>query len=316
MKTPQEQARELYTEFKKDEANPDALLRLVEFMGEYEGDDKIVLSTDLLPKIKELEEEERYMTGIQKLDKILDGFRSNQLIVISAPPKAGKTQFCVHIARSLPNPTMFLFEETAIEVMYKYYKKGLELPRFYTEESLAEANIDQLYRKMIEAWAKYNSRIFFIDHLHFLLDSRDSVSVEIKEVMQSLKKFAKRHNFTIFLVAHITKGSFDQPPGVDAIRDSSFIPQYADTVLMLWRESFKAGVKEHTNLLSFTNNLLVNVALNRKINFQSESNIGLVDLTFKTDTWTYDETNWYTEWTHEGDREMVKAKEVISKLRS
>ena len=119
MKTPQEQARELYTEFKKDEANPDALLRLVEFMGEYEGDDKIVLSTDLLPKIKELEEEERYMTGIQKLDKILDGFRSNQLIVISAPPKAGKTQFCVHIARSLPNPTMFLFEETAIEVMYK-----------------------------------------------------------------------------------------------------------------------------------------------------------------------------------------------------
>ena len=47
MKTPQEQARELYTEFKKDEANPDALLRLVEFMGEYEGDAWIWLKTAL-----------------------------------------------------------------------------------------------------------------------------------------------------------------------------------------------------------------------------------------------------------------------------
>lgn len=314
MKTPQQQAKELHEELKKDSNNVDALLRLTEFMAAYDGEDRIVESTDLIDDIKRLEAENRLYTGISKLDHILDGFRSNQLVVISSPPKSGKTQLCVHLARGIKNTTMFLFEETAPEVLYKYHKKGLELPHFYTLANETGMGVEDLYRKMIEAWAKYNSKVFFIDHLHFVIDRKArNTGDEIHEVMQQLKQFAKKHGFTIIIVAHMTKGHFDEPPGIEAIRDSAHIPALADTVILLWRENFYPN-KEHRNVREQTKNLLLNVALNRKINFKTDKNTGLCDLTFNTDTWSYDESNWYTEWIEKGREEDTKAESLMDEI--
>lgn len=313
MKTPLQQAQELHAQLKK-EGSVEAMHKLAAFMSEYEGEDKVVQSTDLLAEIKEFEDEERYMTNIKRLDDILDGFRSNQVIALSAPSKAGKTQFSVHLARNLPNPTMFLFEETAPEVLYKYYKKGIKLPNFYTPKNVIGMTMEDVYRKMIEAWAKYDSKIFFIDHLHYLLDdSNENTTHKIKKVMQELKEFAKRHKFTIFLIAHIRHQSYLEPPGIEDIRDSSFIPQYADTTIMLWRETLQPN-KEHRKVYQYTNNLLVNVALNRKINFKSESNTGLVDLTFNVDTWSYDESEWYTEWMDEGNQATKRNNNILDSV--
>jgi len=312
-----DQALALKKELEK-EGSVDALHRLSEFMSAYTGENEVIASTDLLEEIKEFENEERYMTGIPRLDTILDGFRSNQVIAIAAPTKAGKTQFCMHIARSLPNPTMFLFEESAPEVLYKYYKKGIPLPNFYTPKTIVGLDIEGVYLKMIEAWAKYNSRIFFIDHLHYLLDdSNQNTTYKIKTIMQQLKEFAKRHKFTIFIVAHIKHIAVDQPPGADAIRDSSFVSQYADTTIMLWRETIEVGARGHKNVLNYTNNLLVNVFYNRKINFAdvNNNNTGLVDLTFNTDTWSYDETEWYTEWIDNGNKKEEEKADVLKGIR-
>lgn len=300
-----EQAKQLRAQFEK-EGSTEAMHRLSEFMSEYQGDNEVVESTSLIEDIKAFENEERYMTDIPKLNEILDGFRSNQVIAIAAPTKAGKTQFCVHLARSLPNPTMFLFEESAPEVMYKYYKKGKDLPRFYTPRNVVGMKLEDVYLRMIEAWAKYDSRIFFIDHLHYLLDDTpQNTTYKIKQVMQELKEFAKRHNFTIFIVAHIKHMAVDKPPGAEAIRDSSFVAQYADTTIMLWRETFEAGAKGHTNVIQYSNNLLVNIIYNRKINFTQPQNVntGLVDLTFNTDKWEYEPSDWYTEWTNKESNE-------------
>ena len=318
MSTPREEAKKLHDELKKSGNDPVALSKLVDFMAEYEGEDSIVLSTTLLEDIKALENEDRHYTGVTRLDEILDGFRSNQLVAISAPPKAGKTQFCVHIARKMHNPTMFLFEETPAEVLYKYHKKGLQLPRFYTTRDLNIEGVDGLYRKMIEAWVKHDSRIFFIDHLHYLLDddSKENTSYKIKKVMQELKDMAKRHNFTIILIAHMTKGNFTEPPGVEAIRDSSFIPQYADTTIILWRETYKSGAKEHKNVYNYTNNLLVNVVLNRKINFKTDRNTGLVDLTFNTENWSYDDSVWYTDWVNDDKEKETAATKIYKNIQS
>lgn len=314
--TPLKEAEKLYEELRKDEHNVEALLRLTEFMQEYSGDDEVVLIEDL--DTTEFEKEERYYTNIPKMDAILDGFRSNQLVAVSAPSKAGKTQFCVHLARQFPNPTMFLFEETAHEVLYKYRQKAIALPKMYVLKNLTEYGVDYIYRKMIEAWAKYNSRIFFIDHLHYLIPSEgnEHITYKIKKIMQELKQFAKRHHFTIFLVAHISHQSYDQPPGIEDIRDSSFIIQYADTTLMLWRETYHSGAKEHKKLYNYTNNLLVNIALNRKINFTdpNNTNTGLVDLTFDSNTWSYIPSNWYSEWIEQGGKDEQKAKSLISQL--
>lgn len=318
MTSPLDQAKKLRKKL-EDEGSIEAMQRLSEFMSEYTGDSEVVSSLDLIEDIKKFEEEERLYTNIKRLDDILDGFRSNQVIAIAAPTKAGKTQFCVHLARSLKNSTMFLFEESAPEVLYKYHKKGLELPRFYTPRNVVGLDLDTVYLKMIEAWAKYNSRVFFIDHLHYLLDDENiNTTYKIKMVMQQLKEFAKRHGFTIFIVAHIKHIAVDQPPGAEAIRDSSFVAQYADTTIMLWRETHEIGARGHKNVINYTNNLLVNVYYNRKINFTNEANIntGLVDLTFNTDTWTYDESDWYSEWSDSTIQESLRKAEVLNKLKT
>jgi KaiC/GvpD/RAD55 family RecA-like ATPase len=317
MKSHLDQAKDLHAQFER-EGSIDAMHRLAEFMSVYTGDNEVVVSTDLVEEIKKFESEDRHYTGIKTLDTILDGFRSNQVVAIAAPTKAGKTQFCVHLARSLENPTMFLFEESAPEVLYKYYKKGIELPRFYTPKNVVGMDLDMVYLKMIEAWAKYNSRIFFIDHLHYLLDDTNiNTTYKIKTVMQELKEFAKRHNFTIFIVAHIKHIAVDQPPGADAIRDSSFVAQYADTTIMLWRQTLQTGADGHKNVIQYTKNLLVNIIYNRKINFTDpdNNNTGLVDLTFNTDTWSYDETSWYTEWIENGKQTEVKKESIIGNIR-
>lgn len=318
MTSPLDQAKKLRKKL-EEEGSIEAMQRLSEFMSEYTGDTEVVSSLDLTEDIKKFEEEERLYTNIKRLDDILDGFRSNQVIAIAAPTKAGKTQFCVHLARGLKNSTMFLFEESAPEVLYKYHKKGLELPRFYTPRNVVGLDLDMVYLKMIEAWAKYNSRVFFIDHLHYLLDDQNiNTTYKIKTVMQQLKEFAKRHGFTIFIVAHIKHIAVDQPPGAEAIRDSSFVAQYADTTIMLWRETHEIGARGHKNVINYTNNLLVNVYYNRKINFTNESNIntGLVDLTFNTDTWTYDESDWYSEWSESTIQESLRKAEVLNKLKT
>lgn len=315
---PKSQAIKLHEEYKKN-GDVESELKLAEFLSAYEGVDKIVHSHDLEEQINALENEDRYKTGINGLDKTLDGFRSNQLIVIGSAPKSGKTQFSVELANRIEKTsgqkcTMFLFEETAPEVLFKFKKKGRPLPSFYTPGDIIDYNIDSVYRKMIEAWAKHDSRVFFIDHLHFLLDMKAArLDLSIKEVMQELKRFTKTHGFTIFLITHLKMGNFNEPPGVEAIRDSSFIAQYADTVMMLWRERVQNGNPGHSNVLESTKNMLVNVALNRKINFTEDKNTGLVELTFNTDTWEYEEMHWYGADFQEAED---KKNQVIKNIRT
>lgn len=314
---PKAQAIKLHEEYKRT-GDVDAEMKLAEFLSAYEGVDKIVHSHDLIEQIDALEKEDRYKTGIAKLDDTLDGFRSNQLIVIGSAPKSGKTQFSVELANRIQQTsgqkcTMFLFEETAPEVLFKFKKKGQELPSFYTPADIIDYNIDSVYRKMIEAWAKHDSKVFFIDHLHFLLDMKAArLDLSIKEVMQELKRFTKTHGFTIFLITHLKMGNFNEPPGVEAIRDSSFIAQYADTVIMLWRERVPNGNTGHSNVTESTKNMLVNIALNRKINFEGDKNTGLVELTFNTDKWKYEEFHWYGV---DFEEKEEKKKIVINNLR-
>jgi replicative DNA helicase len=88
----------------------------------------------------------------------------------------------------------------------------------------------------MEAFFKYNSRIFFIDHLHFLVDMArvSNPSLEIGAIVRRIKRFAVENDFIIFLLAHIKKNENDDLSYKD-LRDSSFIAQDSDTVIMIKR---------------------------------------------------------------------------------
>jgi len=238
---------------------------LLETFLDYDGKDKVITSQEAL---KDIEEErkhppKRFFSGISQLDKMLDGFREGDLIVISAPTKMGKTSlaqtFTHEFAKKDINSLWFSYELQVREFLEKF---GEPIPSFVLPKRLTDNSLDWLEQRIIESIAKYGIKVVFIDHLHFLLNlyelqGRSGISLLIGGMMRELKKIAIKWNICIFIICHTTKISYDISPQLSDIRDSSFISQEADTVLMLWRLREKGSE-------GFTNEAKLMVRANRR----------------------------------------------------
>jgi replicative DNA helicase len=218
----------------------ESLERLKEVAKVYNGEDKVIPFEDIVQKIKKGDNEEKIMSGWQGLDDILKGFRYQQLIVVSALTKSGKTSFLMDLTTRIQeyHPLWFAFEESAEELIRKYVDRGEEPPRAYTPEITRGNAMDWLESKIVEAIAKYNTRIVFIDHLDFVVSFKaENHHLNIAQAMRDLKGLAKKWNIVIFLVAHLTKAKMDTQPTIEDLRGSASIGQEADTVILLWRET-------------------------------------------------------------------------------
>jgi len=240
----------------------EALERLAGIAKAYEGDDRIVSSFELMKEMKDRPPEEKMFCGYSGIDKILDGFRHKQLIVLSAATKSGKTSFSIELTERMKqyNPTWFPFEEPAEELIQKFLDRKEEPPLFYTPKTMKGKTLHWIEQRVIEAKAKYNSQLFFIDHLHFIVEfTGENMSHQIGKTMRELKKLAVKWDVVIVLIAHLKKTQLDVQPTIEDLRDSSFIAQEADTVLLLWREMKKEGGQ-----IEITNNVNISIQANRR----------------------------------------------------
>lgn len=252
----------------------EAKARLEKAMLVYSGEDELISSLDILERIKTQPEEEKFMTGIVALDNILKGFRKNQLIVLAAPTKSGKSQMTIELAIRMKetNPVFIPFEESAEELVRKFHDRQEVPPLFYTPKNITGNTISWIEKKVVEGIVKFNSKLFFIDHLHFIVPfSSDRLDTRIGQVMRDLKKIAKEHEVIIVIVAHLKKTNMVVSPTLEDLRDSSFIAQEADTVLMMWR-----AAERRDNEMVITNKTLLSVQANRRT-----GNTGTVKLIFK-----------------------------------
>jgi replicative DNA helicase len=104
------------------------------------------------------------------------------------------------------------------------------------------------------------AKVEFIDHLHFIVPfSAERQDLRIGETMRALKQLAEKWNVLIILIAHLKKTRVDRAPDLEDLRDSSFIAQESDTVILLWRESIRTGRE-----VVITNNVTVSVQANRR----------------------------------------------------
>lgn len=236
--------------------------RLGDVLRSYEGPDRVVTSEEIARLLKQRPEETKYYSRFKGVNDILDGFREGQVVVIAAPTKMGKTTFAIELTKDLAehNPLWFPFEETADELVRKFLERGTEPPHFVTPVVLKKRGMDWIEERIVESVVKYDTKIVFIDHLHFIVSfTSDRVDQEIGKTMRELKRIAKQLNIVIVLIAHLKKVRVDQSPSLEDLRDSSFVAQEADTVILLWRQTHMVeGVWETTN------NLIVSVQANRR----------------------------------------------------
>ena len=227
----------------------------------YDGEDKAVTSQEVWDSLKSerAQPTQKYFSKIPALDKMLDGFRPGDVVVVSGITKQGKTTFCQNITNSLAQQDIkcawFSYELMPLEFLSKFKP---ELPFFTMPKKLKGNSLKWLNERIAEHVAKHDTKVVFIDHLHFLIDmsffgQKGNTSLIIGAIMRELKKIALEHKVCIVLVAHTTKIKFESEPGLDSIRDSSFISQEADTVLMIWRRTFNNEMTNRATLAVLAN---------------------------------------------------------------
>lgn len=171
------------------------------------------------------------------MDILIEDFRAGELITISGPTKNGKTLLAqtltVNFGKQKQQPLWFTFEVPARQFLSQFPA----LPVIYMPAKLKAHAMDWLEDRIIESFEKYNTRIVFLDHLHYLVDMArmKSPSIEIGTVVRRLKGIAVNNEMVIFLLCHTTKGKQADGLSYDSIRDSSFVSQESDSVLMVQR---------------------------------------------------------------------------------
>lgn len=217
----------------------------------YEGEDRVVSSQDfwhIHENISSIEQKMRF-GGMPKLNGYMDGLETGEVIVVSGPTKQGKTTLCDTIGRNLAklgvNCLWFSFEVQQRRFLAKYKMSDVLV---YVPLQLHSGDTIWLEKKVHEAKLKYNCRVVFIDHLHFIVDMARTrnPSIEIGSVMRFLKqRIAIKHNVAVVLIAHLTKTKLEEEPTENDLRDSSFIAQEADATLMIYRRlNAEKGVME------------------------------------------------------------------------
>src|SRR3990170_482712 len=205
----------------------------------YNGEDRVISSHEMKLALDSRPEAViRVKSLIPSLDRYIEDFRDGELITISGPTKNGKTLLAqtltVNFAKQGQPALWFTYEVPTRQFLSQFS----ELPMIYMPAKLKAHALDWLEDRIIESFEKYHTMIVFIDHLHYLVDMArmKSPSLEIGTVVRRLKGIAVNNELLVFLLCHTTKGSRgDADLSYESIRDSSFVSQESDSVLMIKR---------------------------------------------------------------------------------
>lgn len=227
----------------------------------YDGKDKVVTSFELRNKYASEKQPPLIVSGFHRLDAITGGFSEGQLVVMSGWTKCGKTSYCQTLTQKYSFQGIgclwFSYEVPTREFLTRF--PNGQVPLFYLPAMLKETTLDWIEKRIVEAKAKYDTKIVFIDHLHFLVPmGAQNMSGLIGQVMRELKKMAIRNNVVIFILAHTTKIRSDEKPSLEHMRDSSFVAQEADVVLMISRPHFDEDDEKANNDRSAKMRVLAN----------------------------------------------------------
>lgn len=250
--------------------------RLKKALSIYKGKDEIVGSDQL----GEVDESATLIpTGFSDIDAIIGGFVPEQLVVLSAQEKSGKTTFALQLIESMKNPCCFLFEQSPNEIVRQMKQRGQTIPYFVTPKNHIDNTYEWLEKRSIEAMVKFGSNVFVIDNVDWVEKNykhNQRTDEALKDLLLKLKQFCTRWHVVIVLIAHVKKIPMEQMPQPDDIKDTAAFKQIADLVLMLWRKTKKERVTgTRTQVLNRTNETLLWVAENRRT-----GKLGYVQLVF------------------------------------
>lgn len=212
-----------------------------------------------LTRLREAEQDREtgIRTGFADVDRIIrTGFLPGELVVLSAPPKIGKSTLALQVVTNnalLDIPSLFFcLEMRPVKVIQKVVQcyarqeetgaTDIERARdafrgkpLYLGYSHQRPNLDGIMTTLKEAIRRYGLKLVVFDHLHFLCRSISNQTQEIGMAVQSFKFLAEELEIPIILVAQPRKTQPDQIMSAMDLKDSSSIFSDCDHLIIMHR---------------------------------------------------------------------------------
>ena len=202
-------------------------------------------------------------TGIntpwKPLNKLMGHVEIGDLIVVSAPPKTGKTSLCLNIAAHNADqgfPVLFYCLEmrperlakkiiqsecgmTEDEITFASVKSALprivNLPLYFAY-NFKDVNIDTVTAVIRQSVKRYGIKVVFFDNLHLLSRNVSHAVQEIGMLSRTFKLLAEELEIPIFLIAQPRKLQEGAIMTMNDLKDSSSIGADSDQVIIMHRK--------------------------------------------------------------------------------
>lgn len=283
----------------------EGLERLKAVAREYSGEYQLVWSTDTLEEIKSRPKRESHKSGVAPLDAITGGFRPQQMIGVGAQSGHGKTAFGLWLLKQYEalNPVLLPLEQSSEELIEQRMENGQFVPKYLSpKKHSAHVDPDWIEQRIVEAIAKYNSKMVMLDHMGYIEVGeeyrREGEHLRIEKKLQAIKHLAIKWNVVIVILIQLQQMEEERAPQLRDLKGSSAIRQELDQAILLWRNNTVQGKAR-----VYDNKVLVSVQKNRFTGLN-----GNAGAEFNFTSGEYEFTSDAKEWCQNLER---KAKEAV-----
>jgi replicative DNA helicase len=255
----------------------DAIQELMGYEIKGKGEPKHIskIMPDIIKDIEKLEKGEKpyqgIMSNLKNLDRITNGFKNSDLIIIAARPSMGKTALVMNIATNIArdeNKTVLVF---SLEMSEKQLVHRIscsesrvnsvrlsngeadreDIQRFKDTSSMVESypliiddkgnqSIEDIRRKAYEAKKKHDVKMIIIDYLQIMkLPSAERMDLKVGIITAGLKGIAKSLDIPVVALSQLNRAlesRNNKRPIMSDLRESGYIEQDADVIMFIYRD--------------------------------------------------------------------------------
>jgi replicative DNA helicase len=215
--------------------------------------------------LRQLDDEGGLTTSFPSLDRITNGLKKDELILIAGRPSMGKSSLMldmfIHAARIGAKPFLYSLEMTADKIIVRMLRNIARHKHCYFnrhDPAIAEAlnalvrwpawisqqidfNVDGLCRQIMAEVKRHGIGICFIDYLQLLQGAGKSRYEQVTQISRELKKTASIAKIPIVVASQLNRACelrTNHRPIMSDLRDSGGIEQDADLILFLHRDDY------------------------------------------------------------------------------
>jgi archaellum biogenesis ATPase FlaH len=203
------------------------------------------------------------------VNRIVKGFFPGDLVIVSAPPKTGKTTWCLDIAMDLVRQKIpvliYCLEMASIKLIVKVMQnehRTNEVSEQHREESrkifndnypmyfnyrIKAAKLNGILDLMRECIKRHDIKLVIFDNLHFLVRSITNVNEELGQAVQGFKLLAEEMEIPVIAIAQPRKKdskSKDEIMSADDIKYSNSIHADCDKMIIMHRKRIASTAKD------------------------------------------------------------------------